>query len=219
MNKAEVTQRIIDGAIIPVVRAESIDEARTVIDVLVEAGISVVEVTLTVPNAAELIRNLSSAYPSLLVGAGTVLKRDQAAECVDAGAKFIVSPATDVETMEYCRENDIAVMPGALTPTEIVRAWDLGADFVKVFPAGSMGGAQYLRSLKAPLPHIKLIPTGGISLSNAGEFISAGAQAIGVGNDLVDLTAIRDGRQSVIRDNARKYLEIVAAARDAMGRI
>jgi 2-dehydro-3-deoxyphosphogluconate aldolase / (4S)-4-hydroxy-2-oxoglutarate aldolase len=218
MNRAEVIQKIVDGAVIPVVRASNVEHARRAVDVLIEAGISVVEITLTVPDAVRLIRDLSNGFPDLLVGAGTVLNERQAAECVAAGARFIVSPVTDVDTVSFCQENDVAFMPGALTPTEIAKAWEMGADFVKVFPAGSMGGPAYLRSLRAPLPHIRIIPTGGVSLANAAEFIAAGAYAIGVGNDLVDLAALRDGREDVIRENARKYLDTVIAARSATGR-
>jgi 2-dehydro-3-deoxyphosphogluconate aldolase / (4S)-4-hydroxy-2-oxoglutarate aldolase len=148
-----------------------------------------------------------------LIGAGSVLDPETARECISAGAQFIVSPATNFDTILYCNETEIVVMPGALTPTEIVNAWDAGADFVKVFPADSMGGARYLRSLKAPLPEIRLIPTGGVSQATAADFIRAGAEAVGVGADLVDLKAVREGRADDITNAAKKYLEIVAVAR------
>lgn len=214
MNKDEIIQRITRGGVLPVIRAESPEEARGVIAAVRAGGIDVIEVTMTVPGAVELIRELSAEYgDEVLIGAGTVLDPDTAAACIDAGAKFIISPALNLETIAYCRERDVVVMPGALTPTEVVTAWNAGADFVKVFPAGSMGGASYLKSLKAPLPHIKLIPTGGVSQATAADFIRAGASAIGVGADLVDLKAIREGRGSEIAENARKYLEIVREAR------
>jgi 2-dehydro-3-deoxyphosphogluconate aldolase/(4S)-4-hydroxy-2-oxoglutarate aldolase len=214
MTKAEIIERVTGGGVIPVIRAESADEARKVIDAVVAGGIDVIEVTMTVPGAVGLIRQLSHAYSNeAMIGAGTVLTADDAKACVDAGAKFVISPALDLETVHFCRDNDVVVMPGALTPTEVVTAWAEGADFVKVFPAGAMGGASYLRSLKAPLPHIKLVPTGGISQSNAADFIRAGAEAVGVGADLVDLKAVREGRAAAITEAARNYLAVVAEAR------
>jgi 2-dehydro-3-deoxyphosphogluconate aldolase/(4S)-4-hydroxy-2-oxoglutarate aldolase len=216
MNKAEVIERITRGGVLPVIRAETPGEARRVIGAVRAGGIDVIEVTMTVPGAIDLIRELSSEYHNkVLIGAGTVLDPETAAACIEAGAKFIISPALNLATIAFCHEHDIVVMPGALTPTEVVTAWNAGADFVKIFPAGSMGGANYLKSLKAPLPHIKLIPTGGVSQATAGDFIRAGASAIGVGADLVDLKAIREGRASEITENARKYLEIVAEARES----
>lgn len=211
-NKTEIISEIERVGVLPVVRAGSLEEARAVIEAVCAGGLTIIEVTMTVPGAVGLIRELS-ARDDLLVGAGTVLGPETAAACVEAGAKFIISPALNLDTITYCREHDIVVMPGALTPTEVVTAWHAGADFVKVFPAGAMGGAGYLRSLKAPLPHIKLIPTGGVSLATAADFIRAGASAIGVGADLVDLSAIREGRGQEITANARKYLEIVSEAR------
>ena len=211
-NKAEIIGEIERVGVLPVIRADSRDEARAAIEAVRAGGISIIEVTMTVPGAVELIRELSDRE-DLLVGAGTVLDPETAAECVDAGAGFIISPALNLDTIAFCREHKVVVMPGALTPTEVVTAWNAGADFVKVFPAGAMGGANYLRSLKAPLPHIKFIPTGGVSMATAADFIKAGASAIGVGADLVDLKAIREGRGHEITENARKYLETVSVAR------
>ena len=213
MNKAEVISRVVEGGVIPVIRASSKAEARSVIEAIAAGGVTTIEITMTVPGAVELISELARERGDLLLGAGSVLEPETARECIAAGARFIVSPATNFDTIEYCSEYEIVVMPGALTPTEVVNAWDAGADFVKVFPADSMGGAKYLRSLKAPLPHIKLIPTGGVSQSTAADFIKAGAEAIGVGADLVNLTAIREGRGSEITGAARDYLRIVAEAR------
>jgi 2-dehydro-3-deoxyphosphogluconate aldolase/(4S)-4-hydroxy-2-oxoglutarate aldolase len=213
MKKAEVISRVVEGGVIPVIRASSKSEARSVIEAIAAGGVTTIEVTLTVPGAVELIRELSRERTDLLLGAGSVLEPETARECIAAGAKYIVSPATNFDTIEYCNESDIVIMPGALTPTEVVNAWDAGADFVKIFPADSMGGAKYLRSLKAPLPHIKLIPTGGVSLTTAAEFIKAGAEAVGVGADLVNLNAIRRERAGEITEAAREYLRIVAEAR------
>ncbi len=212
MSKAEIIEKIIAGGVLPVIRAESADEARKLIDAIAKGGISIIEITMTVPDAVSLINELS-ADDNLLIGAGTVMNPETARECIEAGAKFIISPALNFETIKYCNDRDIVVMPGALTPTEVANAWDAGADFIKVFPADSMGGAKYLRSLKAPLPHIKLIPTGGVSQETAAGFIKAGASAVGVGADLVDLSAIREGRSEAITEAARKYIEIIRAAR------
>lgn len=209
-TKEEVIAEIERVGVLPVIRADSTDEARAVIEAVRLGGISIIEVTMTVPGAVELISELSASYgDDVLIGAGTVLDPETATKCIAAGAKFIISPALNIDTIMACREFGTVVMPGALTPTEVVTAWNAGADFVKIFPAGSMGGASYLKSLKAPLPHIKLIPTGGVSLDTAASFIEAGASAVGVGADLVDLKAVRDGRAEEITANARKYLEIV----------
>ena len=213
MTKTEIISRIVSSGVIPVIRASSQEEALAVVEAIAAGGITTIEVTMTVPNGVEVIAALVSGRDDLLIGAGSVLDPETARDCIAAGAQFIVSPATNFDTILYCNEADIVVMPGALTPTEILNAWDAGADFVKVFPADSMGGAKYLRSLKAPLPQVKLIPTGGVSQSTAAEFIKAGAEAIGVGADLVDLKAIREGRPEDVTQAAKKYLEIVVEAR------
>ena len=212
MNKSDVIKWIADVGVIPVIRASSAEEALSVVEAIAEGGITCIEVTMTVPDAMDVIAGLARR-DELLIGAGTVLDPETARDCIAAGAKFIVSPATNFDTIEYCNQTETVVMPGALTPTEVVNARDAGADFVKVFPADSMGGPKYLRSLKAPLPGIKLIPTGGVSQSTAADFIRAGAEAVGVGADLVDLKAIREGRADEIAQAARNYLEIVKAAR------
>jgi 2-dehydro-3-deoxyphosphogluconate aldolase/(4S)-4-hydroxy-2-oxoglutarate aldolase len=142
-----------------------------------------------------------------------VLDAKTAKSCISAGAEFIVTPALNLETIAYCREQDVAVMPGALTPTEVVNAWNAGADLVKVFPARALGGASYLKALKAPLPQIELVPTGGVSLITAADFIRAGAAALGVGADLVDINAIREGQAALITERAKQFVEIVRQAR------
>jgi len=214
MNKAEVIKQIKDTGLIPVVRATSADEAMRAIDAIREGGVSVLEITMTVPGAVGVIEQLTKKYGSdVLVGAGTVLDAETARACMLSGAQFIVSPALNMETIECCRRYGLAVMPGALTPTEVVQAWTAGADLVKVFPAGALGGASYLKALKAPLPHIELVPTGGVSLKTAADFIKAGASALGVGADLVDLKAIRDGQASVITERAKQFVQIVREAR------
>lgn len=212
MSKGEIIRQITDIGVLPVIRAESKDQAKAVIEAIVAGGITTIEITMTVPGAVELVAELSKDQV-LLIGAGTVLDPETARECVGAGAKFIVSPALNFDTVQYCNDVETVVMPGALTPTEVVNAWEAGADLVKVFPCNAMGGASYLKSLKAPLPHIKLIPTGGVSLDNAADFIKAGAEAIGVGADLVDLKAIREGKPEPITEAAKKYLDIVKRSR------
>src|SRR5438094_8282155 len=163
MKKSEVLKRIRDIGVIPVVRASSAEEAIQVVEAIRAGGLPILEITMTVPGAVHVIEELVSRFGDAIVGAGTVLDPETARACILAGAQFIVSPALNLETSGCCRELDTAVMPGALTPTEIVQAWSAGADLVKVFPAGGMGGASYIKSLKAPLPQIELVPTGGVT--------------------------------------------------------
>ena len=212
--KTDVIRRIRDTGIIPVVRATSADEAMRAVDAIREGGISILEITMTVPGAIDVIAKVTERFGNdALVGAGTVLDPATAKACVDSGAQFVVSPALNLETIACCRELGVAVMPGALTPTEVVQAWNAGADFVKVFPAGAVGGASYLKALKAPLPQIELVPTGGVSLKTAADFIKAGAAALGVGADLVDIKAIREGQAALITERAKQFVEIVREAR------
>lgn len=214
MNKADVLKRIRDTGLIPVVRAESSDQAMRAVEAIKAGGVDVLEVTMTVPGAISVIEQLAKAYGGeALIGAGTVLDPATARACIQAGAQFIVSPALNEDTIAFCRDNDIAVFPGALTPTEVLQAWNAGADAVKVFPAGAVGGASYLKALKAPLPQIELVPTGGVSLKTAADFIKAGAMALGVGADLVDMKALREGNAELITERARQFLEIVREAR------
>ena len=214
LDKAAVIEKIRRIGIIPVVRAQSADEAMKAIDAIRAGGISILEITMTVPGAIAVIEAVSQRYGSeALVGAGTVLDGETARACIRAGAQFVVSPALNLETIEVCRGLGVAVMPGALTPTEVVQAWSAGADFVKVFPAGAVGGASYIKSLKAPLPQIELVPTGGVSLKTAADFIKAGASALGVGADLVDLKAIREGQHGLITERAREFVKIVQETR------
>ncbi len=214
MNKVEAVQLIKETGVIPVVRAASADEAMRAIEAIKEGGVSVLEITMTVPGAVRVIEEVSTRYGSdVLVGAGTVLDQETARACILAGAQFVVSPTLDSDTIACCRTYGVAVMPGALTPTEVLQAWRAGADLVKVFPANALGGPDYIKSLKAPLPQIELVPTGGVSLKTAAEFIKAGASALGVGSDLVDLKAIREGRGGVITERARQFVASVKEAR------
>ena len=209
MEKAKVLETIKREKLVPIVRTSSTENARKAIEALANCGIKVYEITMTVPNAIELIAELNESNSDILIGAGTVLNTKQAEKCINAGAKFIVSPAFDAESVKFCNENEIAVMPGCLTPTEVVTAWNRGADCVKVFPCDAMGGAKYLKTLKTLFPHIEMMPTGGVSCDTIADFFKAGAIAVGVGTDLVDVKAIREGNLDVIADKARKYLEIV----------
>jgi 2-dehydro-3-deoxyphosphogluconate aldolase/(4S)-4-hydroxy-2-oxoglutarate aldolase len=214
MTKADIIQRIRDIGVIPVVRASSAEEAIQVVEAINAGGVSLLEITMTVPGAVQVIEQLAKRFgDEAIVGAGTVLDSEIARACIDVGARFIVSPALNLETIALCREQDVPVMPGALTPTEIVTAWNAGADFVKVFPCGAMGGASYIKSLKAPLPQIEFVPTGGVTLTTAAAFIQAGASAIGVGADLVDVKAIRAGDSEKVTAAARAYVEVVRSAR------
>ena len=213
MNKTEVLKRIRDIGVIPVVRASSPAEAIQVVEAIRAGGLPLLEITMTVPGAVQVIEELVKRFDDAIVGAGTVLDPETARRCFGAGAKFIVSPALNLETIAVCRELDVAVMPGALTPSEIVTAWKAGADMVKVFPAGAMGGASYIKSVKASLPQIELVPTGGVTLANAASFIEAGAAAVGVGADLVDTKAIRAGQPEKITEAARAFIEAVRNAR------
>ncbi len=186
MDKTEVIEKIRDTKIIPVIRAESADKAQIIIEALVRGGIDVLEITMTIPNAVELIARLSDEYKNtaVVIGAGTVLDKKTAQKCVRAGAKFVVSPILNLEIVSFCNQNKTAVMPGALTPTEIFTARQAGADIVKVFPVSAMGGVSYLKAVKTVFPHIEMIPTGGINLKNAVDYIKAGALAVGLGSEL-----------------------------------
>lgn len=214
MEKTGALARMHQIGIVPVLRASSAKEALAIAAAIGAGGVPILEVTMTVPRAIHVIEQLvEHGSGDLLVGAGTVLDAETARACILAGAQFIVSPALDLRTIELCRKYSVPVLPGALTPTEIVTAWKAGADVVKVFPCSAVGGAKYLKAIKAPLPQIKLIPTGGVSLATAAEFLEAGAFALGVGGDLVDNKAIASGHPEIITENARKYLAITQQAR------
>jgi len=214
MNKQEVLATIARVGLVPVVRASSADEAMSVVEAIREGGVSVLEITMTVPGALGVMEQVARRFGSdVVLGAGTVLDGETARACILAGAQFVVSPALNPATIEVCRRYSIAVIPGALTPTEVLAAWTAGADVVKVFPCGALGGASYIKSLKAPLPHIDLIPTGGVSLKTAADFIKAGSLALGVGADLVDTMAVVQGNARAITEKAREYVKIVQDAR------
>ena len=217
MKKHEVLARLREIGLVPVLRAEGVTQAMALAGAITAGGVTVLEVTMTVPGAIGVMRRLAAEMPEVLVGAGTVLDPETARMCILEGAQFVVSPALNVKTIEMCHRYTVPVLPGALTPTEIVTAWQAGADVVKVFPASALGGAKYLKTLKAPLPQIEMIPTGGVSLGTALEFLEAGAFGLGVGADLVDPRAIHEGRAHEITRNAERYLEIVRGHRARVG--
>jgi 2-dehydro-3-deoxyphosphogluconate aldolase / (4S)-4-hydroxy-2-oxoglutarate aldolase len=213
MTKQQVSDQISEIGIVPVVRASSPAQARAAAQAVCQGGIPIVEITMTVPGAVEVIRELRKSSPDVLVGAGTVLDVETAGHCLSAGAQFLVSPGLNLPTVEFARRESVLIMAGALTPTEIIAAWNAGADFVKVFPCGQVGGPKYIKALKGPLPQIPLVPTGGVNLNTAAEFIEAGAAALGVGGELVQADALTQGKPEVVVENARKFLEIVKQAR------
>jgi 2-dehydro-3-deoxyphosphogluconate aldolase / (4S)-4-hydroxy-2-oxoglutarate aldolase len=218
MDKQVVRQRILEIGIVPVVRASSAAEARTAAACVCKGGIPIVEITMTVPGAIEVIRELTRDTSSeLLVGAGTVLNPAVAQLCIEAGAQFLVSPGFNAQTVSLARAEGKLIMAGALTPTEVITAWEAGADFVKVFPCGQVGGAKYIKALKGPLPDIPLVPTGGVNLNTAAEFLEAGAVALGIGGELVHPDCLKAGNTDLIVENARKFLAIVAQTRAKIG--
>jgi 2-dehydro-3-deoxyphosphogluconate aldolase / (4S)-4-hydroxy-2-oxoglutarate aldolase len=218
MVKQAVRDRILQVGIVPVVRASSPGEARTAAECVCKGGIPIVEITMTVPGAIEVIRELAKhAASELLVGAGTVLNAETAQRCIDAGAEFLVSPGFKGETVALAVREGKLIMAGALTPTEVLTAWEAGADFVKVFPCGQVGGAKYIKALKGPLPGIPLVPTGGVNLATAAEFLEAGAAALGIGGELVHPAALQSGNTEAIVENARKFVAIVSETRSKLG--
>src|SRR5580704_10523411 len=215
MSKSEVLASLKNIVLVPVLRAPSVEKALALATAIADGGVTVLEITMTVPGAIEVMRKLAEQRPDILIGAGTVLDAETARMCILEGAKFVVSPALNLGTIEMCHRYSVPVLPGALTPTEIVTAWQAGADVVKVFPASAMGGAKYLKSLKAPLPQVEMIPTGGVSLATAKEFLEAGSFALGVGADLVAIKDFAAGEPEKITATAKKYLEIVREFRAA----
>jgi 2-dehydro-3-deoxyphosphogluconate aldolase / (4S)-4-hydroxy-2-oxoglutarate aldolase len=213
MNHKEVFAQIVQVGIIASIRVGAADLALFAAETVHDAGIPVVEITHTVPNAVEVIGRLTKKYPDLIVGAGTVLDTETAQRCLDAGAGFITSPGLIHEVVEFTLKNEVVSMPGALTPSEVIAAWKTGADFVKIFPCAQMGGDQYIRALKTPLPQIPLIASGGVNQWTAAKFIVAGASAVGIGSDLMPKQALQARQDSWIRELARRLIEAVHNAR------
>jgi 2-dehydro-3-deoxyphosphogluconate aldolase / (4S)-4-hydroxy-2-oxoglutarate aldolase len=213
MQSEEVRKRIREIGIIPCARVRIPDHAIFAAETLFSAGIPVVEVTLTLPQAPEVIRDLAKKYPSMIVGAGTVLDEEAAQRCIAAGARFITSPGFIPEVVACARRANLVVLPGALTPSEVIAAWKAGADFVKIFPAATAGGTHYVRALKVPLPQISLIVTGGVNQLTAFDYILAGASAIGVGGELLPKEALIRRQSERIHELARRFLIMVREAR------
>jgi 2-dehydro-3-deoxyphosphogluconate aldolase / (4S)-4-hydroxy-2-oxoglutarate aldolase len=215
MTIEDVIHRIGEIGIVPVVRAATVEDATSAVQAICAGGIPILEITMTVPNAASVIRHLAREYgTTVVIGAGTVTTAEQAEQCIRAGAEFIVSPGLSLPVLGVARARARLAIPGALTPTELMNAQENGAKLIKIFPCGNVGGPKYLRSLRAPFPQVALIPTGGVNASNAGEFIAAGAFALGVGADLVNPDALRDGNLAKITEAARELVQAVFRARN-----
>jgi len=213
-DKASNLKMLIDGGVVPVVRASSAEEAMRIVDAVKEGGISTIEVTMTVPDALQVMETVAKRFgDEVLLGAGTVLDAETARASILVGAEFVVSPCLSESLIRTCKRYAKIVIPGAMTPTEILRAWEMGADIVKVFPAGRLGGPKYIRTIKAPLPQILLNPTGGVDIKNAGQFIKAGACVISVGSALVDKKAVRERNFQAITERAKQFVETVREAR------
>jgi 2-dehydro-3-deoxyphosphogluconate aldolase / (4S)-4-hydroxy-2-oxoglutarate aldolase len=217
MRRNAICRQIEEVGLVPILRLPSAALVVRAVDAILAAGLPVFEVTMTVPGAIDLIRALVERFDDrALVGAGTVLSAESALACIDAGAKFIVSPGLDVPTIEAAHDRDVPMMPGALSPTEVITAWKAGADMVKIFPCSAVGGAKYLRALKGPLPQVKMLPTGGVSVATAPDYIAAGAAALGIGSELVDVAALQSGRDAELTARARELAEAIQTARAKM---
>lgn len=217
MTKQTILSSIIDIGIVPVVRTSSAESAIKAIEAIYKGGIRAAEITMTVPGALRALEKVADKFgDKIVLGAGTVLDPETARACMLAGAEFFVTPALKPATIEMARRYSKVIMPGALTPTEVLTAWEAGADIVKVFPCGNVGGPKYIKALKAPFPQIEMVPTGGVNLETAGDFLKAGACAVAVGGELVDAKTIKEGRYEVFEERARQYLTVVAKAREEM---
>jgi 2-dehydro-3-deoxyphosphogluconate aldolase/(4S)-4-hydroxy-2-oxoglutarate aldolase len=214
MSNLKAIQKILEVGLIPVVRASSAEEALTIAEAIKAGGLSILDITMTVPGAIKVIEAVAGRYgKEVLLGAGTVLDPVTARTAILAGAEFIVTPALNLETVKLCKRYSKVVIPGTLTPTEVLTAWEAGADFIKVFPCDNVGGPKYIKALKGPFPQIELIPTGGVNLNTAADFISAGSAALAVGSELVDKAAVSSGNLEKVKQNASRFLEIIRMAR------
>lgn len=217
-SKEKSLRLIREVGLVPIVRAPSPEDALLAAEAIIAADIRIAEITMTVPNAIQVMEKVTDNFgDQVLLGAGTILDPETARAALLAGAQFIVTPSLCVPVIELARRYSIPCMPGALTPTEVVTAWQAGADMVKIFPCGPVGGPKYIKALKGPFPQIEFIPTGGVNLETAPEFIKAGAAAVAVGSELVDIKLLREGKQEAISANARRYVEAVRTARASLG--
>jgi 2-dehydro-3-deoxyphosphogluconate aldolase/(4S)-4-hydroxy-2-oxoglutarate aldolase len=213
MNKQTVRARIEDIGIIPSVRTSSSDDARFAAETISKAGIPIVEITMTVPGALDVIAGLVEVFPDMVVGAGTVLDVETARRCVDIGARFLTSPGLDLKVVQLATEKGVCVMPGALTPTEVTTAWNAGVRLVKVFPCAPFGGESYIRALRGPFPEMSFVAAGGVNQQTAANFIRAGAVAIGVGKELIPTKALELRQTDWITELARRFVNLVRGAR------
>jgi 2-dehydro-3-deoxyphosphogluconate aldolase / (4S)-4-hydroxy-2-oxoglutarate aldolase len=213
MKRADVVSRIIESGVVAVIRMKDTNRLLKVIEAVRQGGVKSIEITMTVPGAVEIIRQLTKVVPpDVLIGAGTVVDEETAKQVIDAGATFVVGPVLNLGVIALCGTRDVAVMPGCYTPTEILTAWKAGADIIKVFPATSLG-PKYFKDLRGPFPDIRLMPTGGVTIDNVGEWISAGACAVGVGSDLLDKKAIDEERYEVLTERAARMVKNFLAAK------
>src|SRR6266545_7252961 len=214
MQKQAILSSIIDIGVVPVIRTATAEAAVKAIEAIYRGGVRAAEITMTVPGAIRALEKVADQFgDKIVLGAGTVLDPETARACMLAGAQFFVTPSLRVSTIEMVKRYSKVICPGALTPTEVVTAWEAGADIVKIFPCGNVGGPKYIKALRGPFPHIDMIPTGGVNLETTGEFLKAGACAVAVGGELVDPKTIREGRLDVIEERARQYLAAIAKAR------
>ena len=217
MDSKEVSGALVESGIIPVVRTTSAAAAIQAVEALYRGGVRAAEITMTVPGAVRALEKVADRLGgNILLGAGTVLDPETARVCMLAGAEFFVTPSLRVSTIEMAKRYSKVICPGALTPTEVLAAWEAGADAVKIFPCGNVGGAKYIKALKGPFPQIEMIPTGGVNLETIGDFLKAGSCACGVGGELVDAKSVKEGRFEVIEERARQYLSAIAKARAEM---
>lgn len=217
MKREAILSGILEIGIVPVVRTESAEGAIHSIEAIYRGGIRAAEITMTVPGAIRALEKVADEFgDQIVLGAGTVLDPETARACMLAGAEFIVTPSLNLATIEICKRYSKITMPGALTPTEVLTAWQAGADLVKIFPCSAVGGAKYIKALRAPFPQIEMIPTGGVTLETVGDFLKAGAAAVAVGAELIDSTHIREERYEVFEERARRFLEAVRKAREEM---
>src|SRR3954453_8729697 len=214
MNKQQILASILEIGVVPVVRTSSAESAIRSIEAFHRGGIRSAEITMTVPGALQALEKLADQFgDSIVLGAGTVLDPETARACMLAGAQFFVTPSLNLATIEIAKRYSKAIFPGALTPTEVLAAWQAGADAVKVFPAGAVGGAKYIKALKGPFPQIDMVPTGGVNLETIGDFLRAGVCGAAVGGELIDAKTIAEGNYQVFEERARQYLLKVKEAR------
>ncbi|MGD0000708.1 MAG: bifunctional 4-hydroxy-2-oxoglutarate aldolase/2-dehydro-3-deoxy-phosphogluconate aldolase [Bryobacteraceae bacterium] len=217
MTKQGILSTIREIGLVPVVRTPSAESAVKAIEAIYEGGIRLAEVTMTVPGAVRVLEKLADHFGDrMLLGAGTVLDPETCRVCMLAGAQFFVTPALNFKTIEMAHRYSKPISPGALTPTEVLAAWDAGADIVKIFPCDNVGGPKYIKALKGPFPQIEMIPTGGVSLTTAGDFLKAGACAVAVGGELIDSKTIKEGNYAIFTERARRFLDAVKTARAEM---